>query len=156
MRLKNQLFMLALVILFKPNNVLAANNLEGNYQTLKPERGKYGAPTHTVYFQQGELNQRPVLTVSACLNGCIPTLYTYDVAISDKVNIPIYYSRTNTYLLHYGERSWILASPSSHLSGKPWKGIKRLNIFTQEGSNFPLTEEEAANFVMSHSRDLGY
>ena len=143
--------MLLLVLVFKSNDIIAADNLEGNYQTLFPERGKYGAPTSTVYFQQGELNQKAVLTVSACLNGCIPTLFTYDQRISDKLNIPVFYSRTNTYLLHYSTHTWILASPTSHLSGKPWKGLKRINIFTKEGNTIPLSEEEAAEFVLSHS-----
>lgn len=156
MRLDPQVFMLVLILFIKSNELLAANTLEGNYRTLEPERGKYGAPTNIVHVQQGELNQRPVLTVSACLTGCIPTLYTYDTAISDKVSIPVYYSRTNTYLIQYDENAWILASPTSHLSGKSWRGLKRLNIFTREGLSFPLSEDEAKAFVMERSANFSH
>ena len=129
-------------------------DVDGNYNTLKTERGRHGFPSKSVYLQYGELNHQAVITVSACLTGCVPSLYTKDTNSSDALNVSVFYSRTNTYLVQYDINTWILASPTSQLRGRPWKALKRLNIFTRDGTPASLTEAEASDFILTRSKSL--
>lgn len=131
-------------------------SVNGNYDTLKTERGRHGFPSKSVHLQYGELNERSVITVSACLAGCIPSLYTEATNASETLNLPVFYSRTNTYLVQYDLNTWILASPTSQLAGRRWKALKRINIFTREGTSLILTEEEASLFILTRSKSLVY
>ena len=152
MKLSRPILLLVLLVVQLLLPRLYADDVNGLYQTLNPERGRNGQPTQKIIMQMAEQNGEAVLVTAGCHPGCTPIVYRYQQEPSKTLDKDVYFSRAGIYIFRVNEHAFVSAIPTEILGTKEWKTLRFVNVYAKEGTVLPLDANAATAFALEQSR----
>ncbi len=155
---KSVLKLSALLLLVFSETVLFAQennstkNKSGTYYLLESERfGVNVEKTKTKLFQFGENKGTKLLAIAAC-EKCIPAVYTYQEADSNKLGVPVYFNSSGFYIIGYNENSFVNVLVTSKLGDKVWSSFSFSNFYSKNITTVNnMTKEKIETYAIELS-----
>jgi hypothetical protein len=144
------LLLICLPLLWIPN--IHANDIDGIYQTLNPERGRNGQQTQKILMQKTVLNNQPVLVTAGCNPGCVPIVYSYQAEPSETLGRDVYFSKAGIYIFRLNDHAFVSAMPTAMLGTAEWNKLMFVNVYAKDGQAIPLDAAAATEFAFEQSR----
>ncbi|MCG8671905.1 MAG: hypothetical protein MI867_21050, partial [Pseudomonadales bacterium] len=154
--MRTSLLISFLISLISPFALAApsAEQIDGAYQTLQPERGKNGQPTKEILMQLTTLNGQQVLVTAGCHPGCTPIVYSYLAEQSQTLQKDIYFSKAGIYIIQVKEGAFVSVIPDAQLGMKAWKNLRFVNVYAKKGTTLPFDLAQATQFALDQSNAI--
>lgn len=133
---------------------MATTAINGTYQLMEAERSAKG-PTKQKLMEYGEVNGQKMLAASACKQGCVPAVYSYQEELSQQFGKPVFFNSYGIYMITYDDDSFISCAPGTPLGEKPWQSFSYINFYSKDASKVgEMSRQKAIDFAIEVSNKM--